>query len=305
MLSLSAGCQRSESEQPKQDVVEGFVLYGGEPVWEGRLTFLGADDRIATTMLGADGSFRVVNPPLGKVKVSVSNHPQGLASRNVQPAVKDIAGMAQCVATPRVSVVLPKRYAEPDVSGLFVDIRPGEQRIELAIPLQEGDPPAVKKPVQAFGPEVGNHAPEISGEDLEGQPLKLCDHRGKVVALVFWAHWCSLCRDQFPNYRAIAAEDREDFVVLGVNCDPDKAFLARQNAAQGINWRSWWDGASVGGPVTAAYQFQGFPSVILIDREGIIRHRNLRGNELKQAIDQMVLAAPANEPPRTESASTK
>jgi peroxiredoxin len=292
-LGLAIVCARSAYWQAKAakplNVVTGVVTYGGEPLWEGRITLLGPDQRVATTLLAEDGGFRIVNPPLGTVQVALSNPPSGSAARNGEPVASELPGVARCAVPPRPWAQLPTRFAEPDTSGLTVEIGPGEQHLAVSVPLQDGDPPVVKKPVGRLGPEIGDEAPEIEGEDLAGELLRLSDYRGKVVALVFWAHWCVLCREQFPHYQSLCARTNDEpLVVLGVNCDPDVQFLSEQNELLGIPWRSWWDGASIGGPVTIAYRFQGFPAVVLIDDQGIIRHRNLRGAELDRAVDELV-----------------
>lgn len=293
LLAIAYGLSGRRQPLPVKpvNVVTGTITYGGEPLWEGRITLLGPDQRVATTVLSKDGSFRIVDPPLGAVQVALSNPPSGFAARNSQPVVTDSNSVARCVVPRRPTVQLPDRLADPDSSELTITIEPGQQQIALAVPRREEDPPAVEKPGRLLGPEIGDEAPEIEGEDLAGESLRLSDYRGKVVALVFWAHWCNLCREQFPHYQSLCARaENEPFVILGVNCDPDWVFLHRENERRGIPWRSWWDGASVGGPVTAAYQFQGFPAVMLIDSNGIIRHRNLRGSDLDRAIDELVAA---------------
>lgn len=290
-LAIAYGLSGRRPPPPAKpvNVVAGVVTYGGEPLWEGRITLLGPDQRVATTLVNKDGNFRIVNPPLGKVQIALSNPPGGFAARNARPIDIDSPLVARCVVPPRPSVQLPDRLADPDSSGLAITIEPGDQHIALSVPLAEGDPPAVRRPGRLLGPEIGDEAPEIEGDDLAGEPLRLSEYRGKVVALVFWAHWCNLCREQFPHYQSLCERaQHEPLVVLGVNCDPDLVFLHQQNERRDVKWRSWWDGASIGGPVTAAYQFQGFPAVMLIDSNGIIRHRNLRGPDLDRAIDELV-----------------
>ena len=113
------------------------------------------------------------------------------------------------------------------------------------------------------------------------------------MAIVFWAHWCSLCREQFAHYHALVERMRDrPFVLLGVNCDPERSLIERENGPRGVNWRSWWDGVAVGGPVTVAWQLDGLPCVILVDQNGIVQRRNLRGPDLDRAIDEMVRAVP-------------
>src|SRR4051812_49285090 len=67
-------------------------------------------------------------------------------------------------------------------------------------------------------PHIGYAAPEIKGTDLDGQPFKLSDYRGKVVLLSFSGEWCSACR-LYHKYERRVVEEYQDrpFVALGVN----------------------------------------------------------------------------------------
>ena len=86
---------------------------------------------------------------------------------------------------------------------------------------------------------VGNVAPEIEGEDIDGMPMKLSDYRGRVVMLVFWGTWCGPCMGAIPMEKAIVdrLKDRP-FVLLGINSDSDREKLKARMREEGITWRS-------------------------------------------------------------------
>jgi hypothetical protein len=181
---LLAGCS---SPQKPENVLTGTVTYDGEPVREGRITLLGRDNRIATTTL-KEGSYRIVDPPLGAVSVLVVSYPAPSGGIEGLPVPQQ--GQALCVVPPMPPVRLPKRYAEPATSGLIVSIAPGEQQVNVSLERHPGDPPAVRAAdLPLVGVAEGQTAPDISGTDLDDRPLKLSEHRGKVVALLFWGHW--------------------------------------------------------------------------------------------------------------------
>ncbi|MGB8772332.1 MAG: TlpA disulfide reductase family protein [Candidatus Korobacteraceae bacterium] len=77
-------------------------------------------------------------------------------------------------------------------------------------------------PAKPGGPSSAAHsvAPDFSLQDLDGQPLKLANYRGKVVLLDFWATWCAPCRDEIPHFVEIQDKYREQGLqVIGISMD--------------------------------------------------------------------------------------
>src|SRR5262245_504131 len=143
---------------------------------------------------------------------------------------------------------------------------------------------------------VGAVMPDITGKDINGKEFKLSDYRGKVVLLHFWGHWCGPCRAMFPYERALVKRmENAPFALIGINSDRDKDLVKKQNEAEQISWRCVWNGPEgVTGPIAKDFRIRGWPTLYLIDHEGVIRHHWLGnpGNDtLDRAIDALVAKA--------------
>jgi peroxiredoxin len=136
---------------------------------------------------------------------------------------------------------------------------------------------------------IGRMAPEIEGVALDGQKMKLSDYRGKVVVLTFWGTWCSACMEMVPDERTLVERmSGKPFALVGVNSDDDLTKVKRSAEKEHITWPSFRDGNS--GPIAKAWNVQSWPAVYVLDREGVIRYRGVRGKALNEAVEALVQA---------------
>ncbi len=144
---------------------------------------------------------------------------------------------------------------------------------------------------------VGKPAPEVEGKDLDGRPLKLADHRGKVVVMSFWNSGCGPCLREVPQERELAARLKgRPFALLGVNTD-EKIEAARKAVIDAnITWPSWEDGLD--GPIFRRYHVKGFPTTFVIDAKGVIRGTRAGGPDLDAFVEGLVKEAEAGEAAR-------
>lgn len=135
---------------------------------------------------------------------------------------------------------------------------------------------------------VGKVAPEIQGKDAEGREFRLSDSRGKVVVLTFSGNWCGPCVAMYPHERKLVERSKEEpIAVLSVNTD-DKVETLRSAIQSGkITWPCWWDGGT-DGPITTRWGINGFPTVYVLDPEGVIRYKDVPDEKLDSAIDQLL-----------------
>jgi thiol-disulfide isomerase/thioredoxin len=135
---------------------------------------------------------------------------------------------------------------------------------------------------------IGNPAPQIDDEDIDGKQFKLSDYRGKVVLLDFWGHWCGPCRAMYAHERSLVKRlEGKPFVLLGVNSDKDRDELKKVLVKEEITWRSFWNGGGTSGPISRRWVVSGWPTLILIDAKGVIRHKYL-GSPGEKTLDEEI-----------------
>jgi hypothetical protein len=92
-----------------------------------------------------------------------------------------------------------------------------------------------------------------------------------------------------PHERSLVQQVQgKPVVLLGVNSDTDRSEIATVSAQEGISWRSWWDGGSPNGPIARLYKVTRWPTVYVLDGNGIIRYANVRGPALDQAVETLL-----------------
>jgi len=134
---------------------------------------------------------------------------------------------------------------------------------------------------------IGNAAPDFAIADLDGNPVRLADLRGRPVVVNFWASWCGPCVEEFPLLRDAASRHADDgLVVIGIVWD-DRSEAARDFMAR--NGATWVAAMDPGQRVAGDYGIVGLPETYFIDRDGIIRARQI-GQISADSLDEKLTA---------------
>jgi len=143
---------------------------------------------------------------------------------------------------------------------------------------------SVLRPLWRNHPLEGELAPDFTLPMVghtDSERVKLSDQRGKVVVLDFWAGWCDPCRHGIPLFNKAAKKFGDKLIVLGVNSEQhDDTVLGYVAQSWGFEYSTVHDLAL---EAQLAYQVQVLPTVVIIDREGVVR-RVYPGEPTEQAL---------------------
>jgi len=119
-----------------------------------------------------------------------------------------------------------------------------------------------------------NYAPDFSFTSLDGKQISLEDLAGKVVLLDFWGTWCGPCVESVPDLRQLHKKYSQDpsFVLIGISSDRDEEVWREFTEKNKMVWLQYRD---KGRQVQRAFEVTSFPTYVIIDHEGIVRHRSV------------------------------
>lgn len=135
---------------------------------------------------------------------------------------------------------------------------------------------------------IGSMAPEIELPDPEGKMVKLSSLRGNYVLIDFWAAWCGPCRRENPNVvRMYEKYNDKGFEIFGVSLDRTREDWVEAIEKDGLNWTQVSDLKYFNSEAAREYNINAIPATYLIDQEGKIIGKNLRGKALEDKLKEI------------------
>jgi peroxiredoxin len=201
---------------------------------------------------------------------AVADHP---VDKKLQPVGQLFFGRAQAAAG-------KADEAQKVFDGLLKSSDPGVQR-------------AARQAIQELAFSPGRKPPAFTANDLDGKPQSPDRFQGQVLLIDFWATWCGPCKGELPNVKAVYDKFHDKgFAILGVSLDEDKEALQKFVKDQNVPWPQLFDGKGWKNEIAQLYNVNAIPRTLLLDRQGVIRHVNLRGPALEKAVADLLAAAP-------------
>jgi len=136
---------------------------------------------------------------------------------------------------------------------------------------------------------AGAKFPDFEEKDLEGNPLSVGKFKGKVVLVDFWATWCGPCVRELPNVLETYEKYHEKgFEIVGISLDRDEEKLKSFIKEKKMSWPQYFDGQGWGSKLAQKYGVNSIPATYLLNAEGEIVDKDLRGERLMEVVGKLV-----------------
>ena len=136
---------------------------------------------------------------------------------------------------------------------------------------------------------IGSRPKDFTVTLTDGDAFTLSEQKGTVIMVDFWSTSCPPCIEELPNLRKIYAENKDKgFEIISISLDDDAEKLNAFLTENPMPWKRVFSGRAWSDDVARSYQIDWIPSIWLVDKAGTLRYFDVRGDDLKTAIEELV-----------------
>jgi peroxiredoxin len=136
---------------------------------------------------------------------------------------------------------------------------------------------------------IGGPSHDFTATTINGERFSLSAQKGKVVLIDFWSTFCVPCKKELPNLRSLyGALSKDGFEIVSISLDTDAKLLKKFLAANPMPWKKVFSGNGFDDEIAKLYDVSWVPSYWLIDKRGILRYYDVRGEDLRSAVRSLI-----------------
>ncbi|MBS9463416.1 AhpC/TSA family protein [Flagellimonas sp. 389] len=180
------------------------------------------------------------------------------------------------------NLMMNKSVPNDEIKGMYEALTPEMKQSEPGEQLKE-------QLEKQKATDIGGIAPEFSAPTPNGELLALSDVKGKLTLIDFWAAWCRPCRAENPNIVSVYNKYHEKGLnVIGVSLDARAEDWTKAIENDGLAWNHISNLKRFQDPVAQLYNINAIPAAFLIDENGVIVAKDLRGPALEQKVAELL-----------------
>lgn len=259
--------------------------------------------RLQSRLKGSDDRREAARETIAPLQAFIRKYPDAAASDkaylslgNMQLAVGEsaaaIAAFQHVASQPRDAKLQPiATLMMAQAQAQAGQIAEARTALKKLVETTEGSPvqQAAVEALARLSVAPGQRPPAFLMKDLNGHSQSPDLYKGKVLLIDFWATWCGPCQEEIPNLKRLYQKYHDHgFAILGISLDSQLAPLKEFLREQSIPWPQLCDRRGAKGELARRMGVLSIPTMILVDREGVIRSINARGPALEKAIQELI-----------------
>ncbi|KKN11286.1 hypothetical protein LCGC14_1028080 [marine sediment metagenome] len=176
-----------------------------------------------------------------------------------------------------------------EAKAMYEKLSPEIKKTKVAITIQERLDSKEQSEANAKNTTIGAKAPDFTAPTPDGKELALKDALGKITLVDFWAAWCKPCRAENPNVLRVYEKYHDKGLnILGVSLDRTAEAWKNAIEADGLIWQHVSHVAYFNDPIAKLYNVDAIPAAFLLDENGVIIAKNLRGQALEEKVAELL-----------------